>query len=671
MDDAVEAHLRTAEACEHTSDDPKKGSEEVLFGHNDELSNNSSQGVVAEGLDRHQDQDADVQGSNALNIDAPSDGTGSSAIPLAEKIVEEHGTASTSTDLSMAQATDNSEKATRQGCTIAHVAQATRAETLNRVVPQINSLQARGEIEGITGMLAKTTVSNLPTREPDGALASSLKLSHENLGISEGVPSQELSEHISKFAEACGIPVENVMLPGDGDLTWEQLYKEVADIKCLIPELKAVQPFFHLKGLGDCAMAPIKELKALVKKAGPHSSRLYQAVDAISRELESGATGIHEWNDPVTKSLLFPFEEPPRKETDQDAEARLRRGQIFDHACLSRAMELLALVGANPQQDLSRGLISAYKNVQHQHHDRASLHGIYQTQLNKVRDMKHQKTQVIDELVKEKSLAKRKAQKEKLVSLLTVQMEAIDAALQETHGLPVLAAQLGGMAFDKANDIRTLRSKLSASADHEARLYMRMAEECSAAAMLAEEIAIQKDVIAKQTAYQSEEARKQPERNRIVKLFWEWAEEDVDIDGFEHSMSDMLPPDSDTGTYNVPGGVGTSLAKMFPDVLIESGNRHNFTLSGTGKDDRLTKLDSELARPNAAPESPNIAMLQAIRKQQLVSAQEFLNGHDKPIPNRIPKKQSIEQRRPVTFGLTATHWTTVGSGPKSCIHRGS
>jgi hypothetical protein len=75
------------------------------------------------------------------------------------------------------------------------------------------------------------------------------------------------------------------------------------------------------------------------------------------------------------------------------------------------------------------------------------------------------------------------------------------------------------MAFDKANDVRVLRAKLSASADHEARLSMRMAEECSAAAMLAEEILIQKDVIAKQTACQSEEASKQAERNRIVKLF--------------------------------------------------------------------------------------------------------------------------------------------------------
>ena len=127
----------------------------------------------------------------------------------------------------------------------------------------------------------------------------------------------------------------------------------------------------------------------------------------------------------------------------------------------------------------------------------------------------------------------------------------------------------------------------------------------------------------------------------------------MDMDDFGHSMTDVLPPTSDAGMYNVPSGIGASIAKMFPDFLVNSNNRHNFTLSGTGNNDRLTRIDSELSRPNAAPESANIATLQAVRKEQLVKQHEFLNGCDKLIQGRIPKKAFIEQNRPTTFGLTA------------------
>jgi hypothetical protein len=127
----------------------------------------------------------------------------------------------------------------------------------------------------------------------------------------------------------------------------------------------------------------------------------------------------------------------------------------------------------------------------------------------------------------------------------------------------------------------------------------------------------------------------------------------MDMDDFGHSMTDVLPPTSDAGMYNVPSGIGASIAKMFPDFLVNSNNRHNFTLSGTGNNDRLTRIDSELARPNAAPESANITTLQAVRKEQLVKQHECLSGYEKLAQGRIPKKAFIKQNRPVTFGLTA------------------
>jgi hypothetical protein len=125
VDDAVEAFMNAAEEHENAPDDPEKGSEEASLEHAEEPSNNSFQGAVAEGLE----QDVDMQGSNAPNIVAPSDGTGSSTTSLAGNVVNEHGTAPTSMNLSMAQAIDNSEKATSQSCTLAPVAQATRVET--------------------------------------------------------------------------------------------------------------------------------------------------------------------------------------------------------------------------------------------------------------------------------------------------------------------------------------------------------------------------------------------------------------------------------------------------------------------------------------------------------------------------------------------------------------
>jgi hypothetical protein len=410
----------------------------------------------------------------------------------------------------MAQATDNSEKATPQSCTLVPVAQATRVETPHRPVPRgafaertANSAQAGAEIGDIVQQLPQASVSNLPTRVADGTLASSLSISCENLGITSAVPSEELAVYIGKFSEACEIDPSNVMEPGEGSLTWEQLLQEVADIKESNPELGKIQPFFHLQGLGDCAMVPIDELKKLNRQAN-----LFQAVDRFSKELEKKDAGFFCVGDPIAKALLFPFEMCSRDDGLQESEARLKRGQVYDHACLSRAMELLAIAGINPNQEISRSLIAACKNIQHQCHDRASLHAIYQAQVVKVQDIKSHKTQLsetflsrIDEMMKEKTLSKRKTLREQIVSSFSVQIEAIDTALQETLGLPVLAAQLGGMAFDKANDVRVLRAKLSASADHEARLSMRMAEECSEAAMLAEDIVIQKDVIAKQTAY--------------------------------------------------------------------------------------------------------------------------------------------------------------------------
>ena len=645
MDDTVEAYMDTAAEYESASEDPEKGSTEAYLKHTEEPSNNSSQGEVAEGLD----MDVDMQGSNASNIVSPFDGTGSSTTSLEGNVVNEHGTVPASTNSSMAQAIDNSEKATPQSCTLVPVAQATRIETPYRPVPPTT------EIGEIVQQLSRASVTNLPTRVADGTLASSLSISYENLGITSAVPSEELADCISKFSETCGSDPSNVMEPGKGHLTWEQLLQEVADIKESNPELGKIQPFFHLQGLGDCAMVPIDELKKLNRQAN-----LFQAVDRFSKELEKKDAGFFCSGDPIAKTLLFPFEACSRDDGLQESEARLKRGQIYDHACLSRAMELLAIAGINPNQEISRGLIAAYKNIQHQYHDRASLHAIYQAQVVKVQDIKGHKTQLsetflsrIDDMMKEKTLSKRKTMKEQIVSSFSVQMEAIDTALQETLGLPVLAAQLGGMAFDKANDVRVLRAKLSASADHEARLSMRMAEECSAAAMLAEEIVVQKDVIAKQTAYHSEEASKQSERNRIVKLFWDYASVDMDMEEFPHSITDVLPPNSETGMYNVPGGFGTSIAKMFPDFLVNSNNRQNFTLSGTGNNDRLTRIDSELARPNAAPESANIAILQAVRKEQLVKQQEFLNGYEKLTQQRIPKKAFIEQHRPATFGLTS------------------
>jgi hypothetical protein len=635
MDDAVEQHLECSD-----------------------LNNTSPKGDAAEGLDQDQSQDVDVQGSNALNIVAPTDGTGSTTTPFAEKVVEERGTPLTSTNVSMAQATDGSEKTIPQGHPIEFDAQATNSarrphDPVDEHAP--NSAQARVEISEIVQQLSEAPVSNLPTRQADGTLSSSLSISHENLGITSSIAEEELAGHISKFAEACGIDPGRVNEAGEGSLTWEQLLKEVADVKESNPELEKIQPFFHLQGLGDCAMVPIHDLKTLTRQAN-----LFQAVSRFSKELEKKPAGFWCLGDPVAKTLLFPFESGAGSDTLEESEARLKRGQIYDHACLSRAMELLAIAGLNPNQEASRGLISACKNVQHQCHDRASLHAIYQAQVVKVKDMRDEKTQLserllsqVDEMVKEKSLAKRKTLKEDVVSSFSTQIEAVDAALQETLGLPVLAAQLGGVAFDKANDVRVLRAKLSASADHEARLSMRMAEECSAAAMLAEEIVIQKDVMAKQTACHSEEASKQSERNRIVKRFWDFANEDMDVDDLGHAMTDVLPPTSDVGIYNVPNGIGTSIAKMFPDFLVNSNNRHNFTLSGTGNNDRLTRIDSELSRPNAAPESANIATLQAVRKEQLVKQHEFLNGCDKLIQGRIPKKAFIEQNRPTTFGLTA------------------
>jgi hypothetical protein len=53
----------------------------------------------------------------------------------------------------------------------------------------------------------------------------------------------------------------------------------------------------------------------------------------------------------------------------------------------------------------------------------------------------------VDEMVKEKSLAKRKTLRENIVSSFSAQMEAIDAALQETLGLPVLGSSTGRNGF--------------------------------------------------------------------------------------------------------------------------------------------------------------------------------------------------------------------------------
>jgi hypothetical protein len=151
MDDAVEAYMSAAAECENTSDDPEKGSEEASLEHAGEPSGNSPQGVVTEGLD----QDVDMQGSNAPNIVAPSDGTGSSTTSLAGNVIEEHGTITTSADLSMAQSTDNPEKTSP--FSEVHVAQATRVETPHHPVP-------RGtEVGEIVQQLSRTSVTNLPT----------------------------------------------------------------------------------------------------------------------------------------------------------------------------------------------------------------------------------------------------------------------------------------------------------------------------------------------------------------------------------------------------------------------------------------------------------------------------------------------------------------------------
>ena len=642
------------------SDDPPQDPEDELIDYNeynDEAAEATSYNEV--GVDSLETEDTDMQGSNPLHISVLGGGTPSETTLLTETVASGEGTMGASPNVATAlPAADALVETDPQGGSSSSDAQATNeiATPFSSLVEQIAiSKQVGVEISDIEKQLSQASVSNLPTRAADGTLASSLRISYENLGLTDAVPAAELAEYIGKFAEACGLDPNNLNEPGEGSRSWEQLLQEVATIKESNRELEKIQPFFHLQGLGDCVMVPIDNLKKLSRQAN-----LFQAVDCFSKELEKKASSFLSHGDPVAKTLLFPFEACSINDSPQESEERLKRGQIYDHACLSRAMELLAMAGVNPNQEVSRGLISAYKNIQHQYHDRASLHAIYQTQIVKVQDMRSHKTELsetflsrIDEMVKEKSLAKRKKIRGEIVSTFSVQIEAIDTALQETLGLPVLAAQLGGMAFDKANDVRVLRAKLSACADHETRATMRMAEECSAAAMLAEEVVIQKDVMAKQTAYQSEEAARQSERNRIVKLFWDFASDDVDMDEFPYSITDMLPPNSETGIFNVSGGFGTAIAKMFPDFLANSTNRHNFTLSGTGTNDRLTRIDSELSRPNAAPESANIAILQALRKEQLVKQHEFLNGFDKLVPNRIPKKAFIEQNRPSTFGLTA------------------
>ena len=155
---------------------------------------------------------------------------------------------------------------------------------------------------------------------------------------------------------------------------------------------------------------PISDLKKLTGQAN-----LFQMVERFSKELEKKDGGFFCFGDPVAKTLLFPFEKGSVQDGLPEAETRLKHGQIYDHACLSRAMELLAIAGLNPNQEVSRGLISAYKNIQHQYHDRASLHAIYQAQMAKVKTMREQKTHLsetflshVDEMMNEKSMSKRR-----------------------------------------------------------------------------------------------------------------------------------------------------------------------------------------------------------------------------------------------------------------------